>query len=214
MLGAQPRHSLAVARVPGATPAEGSIVGLGTARAGTAAAAPRGWGAAPPRNKSFCVGDVGAALSCYEAGASLYFRAPVEASELLTTALSQQLGLSFGALHADGSRAGAHQAEVLGPKKDWTPNRRGDVTERIEKEVAGHEVGHDESAPDQFRLRRGAGMTVGDLLPFEVGDAIREKWMVSGGSSLDIEKQKHLKFLCSAVASRTWTKLLSGDAGF
>ena len=43
------------------------------------------------------------ALACHRAGASLYFRAPAEASELLVTALTQQLGLSFGALHHDGA---------------------------------------------------------------------------------------------------------------
>ena len=35
--------------------------------------------------------DPDAALACHRAGGSLYFRAPAEASELLVTALSQQL---------------------------------------------------------------------------------------------------------------------------
>lgn len=53
--------------------------------------------------ESFKTPDVEAALACHRAGGSLYFRAPPEASELLTTALTQQLGLSFGAFHADMS---------------------------------------------------------------------------------------------------------------
>ena len=54
-------------------------------------------------NTSIKVADPEAALTCHASGGSLYFRAPVSASELLTTALSQQLGLSFGALYADGA---------------------------------------------------------------------------------------------------------------
>ena len=53
----------------------------------------------------WAVADPAAALTCHASGGSLYFRAPVSASELLTTALSQQLGLSFGALYADGAQA-------------------------------------------------------------------------------------------------------------
>jgi len=54
-------------------------------------------------NESFKTSDPEAALACHRAGGSLYFRAPPEASELLVTALSQQLGMSFGALHSDGA---------------------------------------------------------------------------------------------------------------
>ena len=54
-------------------------------------------------NESFKTADPEAALACHRAGGSLYFRAPAEASELLVTALTQQLGLSFGALHPDGA---------------------------------------------------------------------------------------------------------------
>ena len=43
------------------------------------------------RAESFKTEDAEAALACHRAGGSLYFRAPVSASELLTTALSQQL---------------------------------------------------------------------------------------------------------------------------
>lgn len=54
-------------------------------------------------NESFKTADVEAALASHRAGGSLYFRAPAQASELLVTALSQQVGLSFGALYADGA---------------------------------------------------------------------------------------------------------------
>eukprot|EP00962_Isochrysis_galbana_P026332 scaffold8155_cov111-Isochrysis_galbana.AAC.1 len=57
---------------------------------------------------SFKTEDSSAALTCYRAGASLYFRAPEDVSDLLVTSLSQQLGMSFGALHPDG----AHRSEV------------------------------------------------------------------------------------------------------
>jgi len=54
-------------------------------------------------NESMKTPDREAALTCHRAGGSLYFRAPADASELLVTALSQQLGLSFGALYPDGA---------------------------------------------------------------------------------------------------------------
>ena len=54
-------------------------------------------------NESLKTPDREAALTCHKAGGSLYFRAPADASELLVTALSQQLGLSFGALYPDGA---------------------------------------------------------------------------------------------------------------
>ena len=57
-------------------------------------------------NESMKTPDREAALTCHRAGGSLYFRAPADASELLVTALSQQLGLSFGALYPDGAPRG------------------------------------------------------------------------------------------------------------
>ena len=40
-------------------------------------------------------------MACYRAGASLYFRAPNDISDLLVTSLTQQLGLSFAAQYPD-----------------------------------------------------------------------------------------------------------------
>lgn len=54
-------------------------------------------------NESVRVQDAEAALACYNSGGSLYFRAPTEIAELLVTALSQQLGLSFGAFYPEGA---------------------------------------------------------------------------------------------------------------
>ena len=54
-------------------------------------------------NESIKTPDRDAALACHRAGGSLYFRAPAEISDLLVTAASQQTGLSFGALYADGA---------------------------------------------------------------------------------------------------------------
>ena len=67
-------------------------------------------------NESMKTPDREAALTCHRAGGSLYFRAPADASELLVTALSQQLGLSFGALYPDGAPRG----EVHPPKHTHT----------------------------------------------------------------------------------------------
>lgn len=71
-------------------------------------------------NESIKVADRQSALACHRAGASLYFRAPPDASDLLVTALSQQVGLSFGALHVDG----APRSEV-----ETFVSRAGHVTE-------------------------------------------------------------------------------------
>jgi hypothetical protein len=67
-------------------------------------------------NESMKTPDREAALTCHRAGGSLYFRAPADASELLVTALSQQLGLSFGALYPDG----APRSEVHGSSTTHT----------------------------------------------------------------------------------------------
>lgn len=79
-----------------------------------------GGGGARGANQSIKTADREAALACHRAGGSLYFRAPEELSELLVTALSQQVGLSFGALYADG----APRSEV-----ETFVSRAGHVTE-------------------------------------------------------------------------------------
>jgi len=71
-------------------------------------------------NESLKTPDREVALTCHKAGGSLYFRAPEMASDLLVTALSQQLGLSFGALYPDG----APRSEV-----ESFASRAGHVTE-------------------------------------------------------------------------------------
>ena len=55
-------------------------------------------------NASFKTKDAALAASCHKSGGSLYFGAPPAATELLVTALAQQLGLSFAALFSDGSQ--------------------------------------------------------------------------------------------------------------
>lgn len=70
---------------------------------------------------SFKTEEPAAALTCYRAGASLYFRAPEELSELLVTALSQQLGMSFGAIYPDGAPRSEVEtfASRAGHVTDW-----------------------------------------------------------------------------------------------
>ena len=72
-------------------------------------------------NESMKTADRAAALTCHGAGGSLYFRAPEVASELLVTALSQQLGLSFGALYPDGAPRSEVETFVSRPGHvtDW-----------------------------------------------------------------------------------------------
>ena len=74
-------------------------------------------------NESAKTADRDAAFACHRAGGgSLYFRAPADVAEQLVTALSQQLGLSFGAVYADD---GAPRGEVetfascAGHVTDW-----------------------------------------------------------------------------------------------
>lgn len=73
------------------------------------------------RAESFKTDDASAALTCHRAGASLYFRAPEDVSDLLVTALSQQLGMSFGALHPDGAPRSEVEtfASRAGHLTDW-----------------------------------------------------------------------------------------------
>ena len=98
-------HGLALRRLVADSPSEEIHVWFRTA-AGT--------------NESMKTADRAAALTCHGAGGSLYFRAPEVASELLVTALSQQLGLSFGALYPDG----APRSEV-----ETFVSRKGHVTD-------------------------------------------------------------------------------------
>ena len=79
------------------------------------------WFATGTGNESMKTPDREAALACHRAGGSLYFRAPVDASELLVTALSQQCGLSFGALYPDGAPRGEVETFVsrAGHVTDW-----------------------------------------------------------------------------------------------
>ena len=73
-------------------------------------------------NESVKTPDREAALACHRAGGgSLYFRAPAGVAEQLVTALSQQLGLSFGAVYADD---GAPRGEV-----ETFASRAGHVTD-------------------------------------------------------------------------------------
>ena len=98
-LGERMLHQLSLRRLLDATPSEEIHVWLRANRDPQHATASAANGASrSAANKSFTVAETSAALSCYESGASLYFRAPPEASDLLVTALSQQLGLSFGAV--------------------------------------------------------------------------------------------------------------------
>ena len=79
------------------------------------------WFARAGGNESLKVPSIEAALACHRAGGSLYFRAPPSASDLLVTALSQQLGLSFGALHSTGEPRGEVETFVTreGHVTDW-----------------------------------------------------------------------------------------------
>lgn len=72
-------------------------------------------------NESIKTPDPHVALACHRAGGSLYFRAPQEVSELLVTALSQQVGLSFGALYTDGAPRSEVETFVsrAGHLTDW-----------------------------------------------------------------------------------------------
>ena len=79
------------------------------------------------------------------AGGSLYFRAPVSASELLTTALSQQLGLSFGALYADG--APRSEVETFASRRGHVTDWHFDFMENFTLQLRGAK---------RWRLKRGA----------------------------------------------------------
>jgi hypothetical protein len=72
-------------------------------------------------NESIKTPDPQVAIACHRAGGSLYFRAPPEASELLVTAVSQQVGMSFGALYADGAPRSEVETFVsrAGHVTDW-----------------------------------------------------------------------------------------------
>jgi hypothetical protein len=72
-------------------------------------------------NESIKVADRDAALACHRSGGSLYFRAPAELSDMLVTALSQQVGLSFGALYPEGAPRSEVETFVsrAGHVTDW-----------------------------------------------------------------------------------------------
>ena len=72
-------------------------------------------------NESMKTPDRDAAMTCHRAGASLYFRAPPDVSELLVTALSQQCGMSFGAIYPDGAPRSEVETFVsrAGHVTDW-----------------------------------------------------------------------------------------------
>ena len=82
-------HGLSLPRLLRETPSEEISVWFSSGRGGG--------------NESFKTSDAALAEACHRSGGSLYFRAPEKASELLVTALSQQVGLSFGALYPDGA---------------------------------------------------------------------------------------------------------------
>ena len=118
-LGERMLHQLSLRRLLDATPSEEIHVWLRANRDPQHATASAANGASrSAANKSFTVAETSAALSCYESGASLYFRAPPEASDLLVTALSQQLGLSFGAVRP-GPHTKPHQTPTRGTRVLW-----------------------------------------------------------------------------------------------
>jgi len=88
---------------------------------GDIAATPNVAGGSDGGAESFKTDDAAAALTCYRAGASLYFRAPEEVSDVLVTALSQQLGMSFGSLYPDGAPRSEVEtfASRTGHVTDW-----------------------------------------------------------------------------------------------
>ena len=103
------------------------------------------WFARAGGNESLKVPSAEAALACHRAGGSLYFRAPVSASELLTTALSQQLGLSFGALYADG--APRSEVETFASRAGHVTHWHFDYMENFTLQLKGTK---------RWRLKRGA----------------------------------------------------------
>ena len=86
-LSSEQLHSLSLPRLLRETPSEQISV----------------WFSSSVGNESFKTADPEAAEACHRSGGSLYFRAPPQASEMLVTALSQQVGLGFGALYPDGA---------------------------------------------------------------------------------------------------------------
>jgi len=70
---------------------------------------------------SFQIDDINAALVCYNAGSSLYFRASMEAEDIFVKLLSDQLGMSFASRHNDGMRRGEIEmfASNAGHVTDW-----------------------------------------------------------------------------------------------
>ncbi len=76
-----------------------------------------------------------AALTCHGAGASLYFRSPQEASDVLVAAMSRDVGMAFGSVHASGdvkgeievfvSKAGHVTEGHFDFQQNWTFQLRG-----------------------------------------------------------------------------------------
>ena len=86
-------------------------------------------------NESVKVTDHGAALGCHRAGGSLYFRAPEELSQFLVSALSQQVGLSFGALYPEG--APRSEVETFVSRQGHVTNWHFDFMENFTLQLSG-----------------------------------------------------------------------------
>ena len=89
-------------------------------------------------NESFKTADAEAAEKCYRSGGSLYFRAPAQAADLLVTALSQQVGLSFGALYADG--APRSEVETFASRAGNVTNWHFDFMENFTLQLSGRKT--------------------------------------------------------------------------
>ena len=132
-------HRLSLARLLQDTPSEAIHVWV-SGRLGGRPGEQSGGG----RAESFKTEDAEAALACHRAGGSLYFRAPEEVSDLLVTALSQQLGMSYGALHPDG--AARSEVETFASRAGHTTDWHFDFMENFTLQLSGSK---------RWRLKRG-----------------------------------------------------------
>lgn len=80
--------------------------------------------------------------------------------------------------------------------KDWAPNAAGQVKERWHTTIPDQHISKDVRALDQLFLRRGVAMEAAELLPLEVHEEVRTKFM----DALDDEPADAERYECTSIA--------------
>ena len=102
-------------------------------------------------NESLKTEDAKEAEKCHRRGGSLYFRAPAQVAEMLVTALSQQVGLSFGALYPEG--APRSEVETFASKQGNITEWHFDFMENFTLQLSGRKTWWLKKSPVEVPLR-------------------------------------------------------------